>query len=61
MVKANHALSNSAQLVKAQTGAITHVKARYTVDLVYTNKVGHPFQLSSKFGNRCFPQKRNKK
>ena len=35
------------QLVKAQTGARTHVKARYTVDLVYTNKVGHPFQLQN--------------
>ena len=35
------------QLVKAQTGGVTHVKARYTVDLVYTNKVGHPFQLQN--------------
>ena len=35
------------QLVKAQTGAITHVKARYTVDLVCTKKVGRPFQLQN--------------
>ena len=47
MVKANHPLSNSTQLVKPQTGGITHVKACYTVDLVYTNKAGHPFQLQN--------------
>ena len=42
------------QLVKAQTGAITQVKARYIVDMEYTNK-------SRAFGNRFLPQIRNKK
>ena len=48
------------QLVKAQTGAITQVKARYIVDMEYTNKSRASFP-ASKFGNRFLPQIRNKK
>ena len=35
------------QLVKTQSGVITHVKARYTGNLMYTNKFGRPFQLQN--------------
>ena len=48
------------QLVKAQTGAITQFKARYIVDMEYTNKSRASFP-ASKFGNRFLPQIRNKK
>ena len=52
------------QLVKAQTGAITHVKARYTgyaFDLEYTNKSSKASFPASKFGNLFLLQIGNKK